>query len=138
MFPILATLFGAKKLNGYVNQPLVGIDEAKEAIPFVVFSHGLGGTKTTYSYADSPPKTRVSVLLTNFLSSCYSEYCTALASSGYIVAAVESRDGSAPISIVSVAEKDGTISEKVIDYLRIEDITLVPLRLSPDLADTIV
>lgn len=59
-----------------------------------------------------------------------SEYCTSLAEAGYIVAAIESRDGSGPISIVTVPDSNDkedetsaqSTKEKIIDYLRIEDI----------------
>ena len=52
-----------------------GSSEADDEFPVVIFSHGLGGTRTTYS-----------------------QYCGELASHGNVVLAVESRDGSGPAS----------------------------------------
>jgi platelet-activating factor acetylhydrolase len=46
---------------------------ANAPYPLVLFSHGLAGTRNTYS-----------------------QYCSALASEGYVVIAVEHADGSGP------------------------------------------
>lgn len=56
----------------YADQPLAAPTQSKK-YPLVIFSHGLAGTRNTYS-----------------------QYCTALASEGYVVLALEHRDGSAP------------------------------------------
>ena len=68
------------------------------AFPLVVFSHGLGGTRTTYS-----------------------QYCGELASRGNIVLAPEHRDGSGPITVV----RSATGEERSVLYLKPEDLTSV-------------
>lgn len=60
----------------------------------------------------------------------FSEYCTSLAQAGYVVAACEHRDGSAPISILTIPASNDkedvarthAIKERIVNYLRIEDI----------------
>ncbi|TNY20603.1 platelet-activating factor acetylhydrolase, isoform II-domain-containing protein [Rhodotorula diobovata] len=69
---------------------LVGSD----TFPLVIFSHGLSGTRTTYSH-----------------------WCGEIASRGFIVAAIEHRDGSGPVSVVRLENGE----ERVVDYLRPEE-----------------
>jgi len=63
--------------DGTVSEPL-SPDGA--GLPIVVFSHGMAGMRTSYSH-----------------------YCGELASRGYVVAAIEHRDGSGPGSVVMKA-----------------------------------
>ncbi|GAA5827060.1 hypothetical protein JCM11251_002227 [Rhodosporidiobolus azoricus] len=80
---------------------LVGDETAKgdDTFPLVIFSHGLSGTRTTYS-----------------------QWCMQIASQGYIVAAIEHRDGSGPISVVRLG--DG--KERIVDYIRAEEHLVYP------------
>ncbi|GAA6031868.1 hypothetical protein JCM8097_003310 [Rhodosporidiobolus ruineniae] len=80
---------------------LVGdeLAEGDQTFPLVVFSHGLSGTRTTYS-----------------------QWCGEIASHGYIVAAVEHRDGSSPVSVVRLENGE----ERVVDYIRAEEHLVFP------------
>ncbi|GAA5875906.1 hypothetical protein JCM16303_004039 [Sporobolomyces ruberrimus] len=85
--------------NG-IDRPLLqqGGGEKSNKFPVVVFSHGLSGNRTTYS-----------------------QYCGELASRGYVVVAIEHRDGSGPVSIVKLDEEDAR-KEKIIEYIKEADI----------------
>jgi len=63
-------------------------------LPVVIFSHGLGGSRNAYS-----------------------QWCGSLASYGVFVAAIEHRDGTAPISIVNA----GTENQSHVPYRRITE-----------------
>ncbi|WVO14537.1 hypothetical protein L204_102172 [Cryptococcus depauperatus] len=74
-----------------------------QAYPLVIFSHGLAGTRHTYS-----------------------QYCSSLASEGYVVLSVEHRDGSGPAILLPEQEggNDGGQSEKpkVLHYIHADDL----------------
>lgn len=55
--------------------------------PLVIFSHGLAGTRNTYS-----------------------QYCSALAAKGYVVLAIEHRDGSGPAVLLPESSSGGDIA----------------------------
>lgn len=78
---------GLKIKNQRGDPPEDASEEPK--FPLLMFSHGLGGTRT-----------------------CYSTMCTEFASYGFVVCAVEHRDGSGPRSIVNHAkEGDGSLKD---------------------------
>lgn len=71
------------------NAPPIGPSNSR--LPVMIFSHGLGGSRNAYS-----------------------QWCGSLASYGVFVAAIEHRDGSAPISVVNA----GTQNQRVVPYHR--------------------
>ncbi|KAL7422341.1 hypothetical protein Q5752_002987 [Cryptotrichosporon argae] len=80
MFMVLRTAAGFVKFSAAVNAPL---RPSPTRYPLVVFSHGLAGTRNTYS-----------------------QFCSSIAAEGYVVLAVEHHDGSAPSVLVS--NEDGS------------------------------
>ncbi|KAI0959683.1 hypothetical protein AcW1_004440 [Taiwanofungus camphoratus] len=96
------------KIPVYPNVPLLDpvtpLDELDAKWPLVIFSHGLGGTRTNYS-----------------------QICSHLASQGKVVLAIEHRDGTAPsvISHFPQANVEGTQEKtpEVVFYLHPEDVT---------------
>lgn len=75
------TLVGASADKSDALKAALGGAATGSSFPVVIFSHGLAGNRTTYS-----------------------QYCGDLASQGYIVAAIEHRDGSAPVTVVGGAQ----------------------------------
>ena len=92
---LLWVLAGGNRIPAEVDVPLrpydalsasdglsVASDGTHAGLPVIVFSHGMASSRTSYS-----------------------QYCAELASRGYVVAAIEHRDGSGPGTVIM---KDGT------------------------------
>lgn len=77
--------------------PRAPLKPTDKPYPLLIFSHGLAGTRHTYS-----------------------QYCAALASEGYVVLAVEHRDGSGP-AVVLPPEGESRES-RVLYYTGVNDI----------------
>ncbi|WWD19258.1 hypothetical protein CI109_103716 [Kwoniella shandongensis] len=88
---------GRIKMPVYPLAPLIPPPTHK--YPLVIFSHGLAGTRHTYS-----------------------QYCSALASEGYVVLAVEHRDGSGPAVCMPPQEGDKEDESRVMYYIKQTDL----------------
>ncbi|SJL01785.1 uncharacterized protein ARMOST_05108 [Armillaria ostoyae] len=83
------------KVPVYPNAPLLRTKQW----PLVIFSHGLGGSRTAYS-----------------------QICSRIAASGRVVLAVEHRDGTAPACITREWHVDGTRTSRVVRYMQEKDV----------------
>lgn len=72
------------------NLPLRPTEPGERPYPLVIFSHGICGTRSTYS-----------------------QWCQALASEGYVVLAVEHADGSSPCVLLPDGELPFTVLKEL-------------------------
>ncbi|KAK7060480.1 hypothetical protein VNI00_001245 [Paramarasmius palmivorus] len=89
------------KIPVYPNAPLLNPNRAsapKKQWPLVIFSHGLGGSRTAYS-----------------------QICTRIASSGRVVLAIEHRDGTGTACTTRSWDSEGKCSTRPILYIRESD-----------------
>ncbi|GAA99034.1 uncharacterized protein L969DRAFT_44413 [Mixia osmundae IAM 14324] len=89
--PILMTAAALIRVPAFVNAPLAEPASAAKH-PLVVFSHGMAGSRQMYS-----------------------QYCGTLAARGFVVAALEHRDGSGPASAVNGK------APRIVRYLKYDD-----------------
>lgn len=82
-YPIVFLLSAIIKMPLFRDTPLKAHPDGAEW-PLVIFSHGLAGTRTTYS-----------------------QICSRIAAQGYVVLAIEHRDGTGPSSIYPIDGKRG-------------------------------
>ncbi|XP_019637400.1 PREDICTED: platelet-activating factor acetylhydrolase-like [Branchiostoma belcheri] len=82
-YPLCRLIMGNPKVPAILNAPLLK-QESPSKFPVIVFSHGMGGQRTTYTVV-----------------------CLEMASRGYLVASIEHRDGSASATHVIRQEDDG-------------------------------
>jgi platelet-activating factor acetylhydrolase len=92
-------MFMDDQFPAFINAQL---DLTTAKYPIIIFSHGLAGTRTTYS-----------------------QYCSALASEGYVVLAIEHRDGSGPS--VQLPPEEGSKEPRVLSYIRHSELLCVIL-----------
>ncbi|KAG5648914.1 hypothetical protein DXG03_000263 [Asterophora parasitica] len=109
LWPIVYLFGSLIKIPVYPNAPLarpvkVSSNKAKveyEQWPLVIFSHGLGGSRTAYS-----------------------QICSRLATSGKVVLAMEHRDGTGCVCIRRVRNADGTHGLEPMLYYKEHDVVL--------------
>lgn len=101
-------LVGSIRIPAQVDVPILGSDgdEKAQRFPVMVFSHGMASSRTDYTY-----------------------YLGELASRGYVVAAIEHRDGSSPGSLVKI---NGKKDRKVV-LLREKDVESDPPMTTPQI-----
>ncbi|WVW85391.1 hypothetical protein I302_107429 [Kwoniella bestiolae CBS 10118] len=93
----LGYIAGRLRIPVHPYAPLLPPTASSGKYPLVIFSHGLAGTRHTYS-----------------------QFCAGLASEGYVVLALEHKDGSGPAVCLSAEEGNG--DGKVLHYIRQGDI----------------
>ncbi|KAG7449029.1 uncharacterized protein BT62DRAFT_887202 [Guyanagaster necrorhizus] len=94
----LVYLYGAfikASVPVYPNAPLLRTKQW----PLVIFSHGLGGSRTTYS-----------------------QICSRIATSGRVVLAIEHQDGTAPACVTREWGVEGTRRPRVVRYMQENDV----------------
>ncbi|KAG2013287.1 hypothetical protein CC2G_010216 [Coprinopsis cinerea AmutBmut pab1-1] len=103
LWPVVYLFGSLIKMPTYLNAPLLSPKKAeyhRPQWPLVIFSHGLGGSRTAYS-----------------------QLCSRLAASGRVVLAVEHRDGTGTTTMPRSWNVDGNKSEpRTLLYLREADI----------------
>jgi len=97
LVPPLLLAMGATKLPTRGAAPMCEKKDGRRKL--VIFSHGLTGNRT-----------------------CYSQLCGRLASQGYVVAAVEHRDGTSSHSLVTEKIGGKTVA-KAVDYVDMADVS---------------
>ncbi|KIY74180.1 hypothetical protein CYLTODRAFT_341028 [Cylindrobasidium torrendii FP15055 ss-10] len=95
LWPLVYFYGAILRLPVYPNAPL--LRPKQNAWPLVIFSHGLGGSRTAYS-----------------------QICSRMAATGKVVIAIEHRDGTSPCCITNRYDADGKPTPEVVYYLQEE------------------
>ncbi|KIY49364.1 hypothetical protein FISHEDRAFT_12236, partial [Fistulina hepatica ATCC 64428] len=98
LMPIFYTYGSLLQMPVYPNAPLLQ-PKPSQQWPLVIFSHGLGGSRTTYS-----------------------QFCSRIAATGKVVLAIEHRDGTGIACTPRVWNADGSRTSRPCVYLRETDI----------------
>lgn len=124
--PIAAAAIWGTTFPAIKGAQLLTPPSASEQWPIAIFSHGVGCSRynqnhtSYYSLSSCPARPDLPIF-----SRCrlmYSQICGSLAARGYIVAAIEHRDGTGPCSSVCT-ERGGKTED--IEFLRWKDVQSV-------------
>ncbi|KAF4602119.1 hypothetical protein EYR40_005323 [Pleurotus pulmonarius] len=106
IWPLIYCFGAFIKVPVYANAPLLRppkLETKQTQWPLVLFSHGLGGSRTAYS-----------------------QICTRLAASGKVVLALEHRDGTGHVCIPRSQDETGRLVPRPKRYIRENDISWEP------------
>ncbi|KAJ7180278.1 platelet-activating factor acetylhydrolase, isoform II-domain-containing protein [Mycena crocata] len=99
LWPVVYIFGTLLKIPVHPNAPLLHPGDARKQWPLVLFSHGLGGSRTTYS-----------------------QLCCEMAAAGRVVLAIEHRDGTAP----ACTPRDAARRPRTVLYYRDVDVGFAP------------
>lgn len=107
---------GSVQIPAYPNAPLLKSKETSQW-PLVIFSHGLGGSRTAYRCVDT-----ISPLKCRDFEREGSQFCSGLAASGKVVLALEHRDGTGIACTPRLWNQGSQSESRKLLYLRESDV----------------